>query len=65
MGTVLVTVLIHYPAQYLASAVVIEVGIDIRQVHTVRVQETLKQQVVLQRVDLGDSQAICHYGTRR
>ena len=65
VGTVLVTVLIHYPAQHLASAVVIEVGIDIRQVHTVWVQETLKQQVVLQRVDLGDSQAICHYGTCR
>ena len=65
VGTVLMTVLIHYPAQDLASSIIIKVGIDIRQVDTVRVQETLKQEVVLQRVNLGNAQAIGHHGTSR
>ena len=55
MSTVLVPVLIFYPLQHLTSTIVIEVGIDIRQRDTVRIQETFKQQVVLQRVDLRDS----------
>ena len=58
---VLVSVLIHYPLQHLSATVVIEVGIDIRQRDTVGVKETLKQQVVLQRVDLGDTQAIGYH----
>ena len=41
--------------------VIIEVGVDIRKVHTVRVKETLKQQVVFQRVDPGYAQAISHH----
>ena len=55
MGTVLVTVLIFHPFQHLAAPVVVEVGIDIRERDTVGVEETLKQQVVLQRVDLRDT----------
>ena len=65
MGTVLVTILIHHPSQHLTSTIIIEVGINIRKVHTVRVQETLKQQVILQRVNLGNSQTVRHYGTCR
>ena len=63
MGTVLVSVLIHYPLQHLASSIVLEVGIDIRQRDTVGVQETLEQQVVFQRIQLGDSQAISYHTT--
>ena len=65
MGTVLMTVLIHYPSQHLASAVIIKVGINIRKVHTVWVQETLKQEVVLQWVNLGNAQAVSHHRTCR
>ena len=65
MGTVLMTIFIHHPSQHLTSTIIIEVGINIRKVHTVRVQETLKQQVILQRVYLGNTQTVRHYGTCR
>ena len=55
MGTVLVTILVLHPFQDTATSVVIEVRINIRQRDTVRIQETLKQQVVLQRVNLGNA----------
>ena len=61
VGTVLVAILIHHPSKHLTSSVIIEVGVDIRKVHTVRVKETLKQQVVFQRVDPGYAQAISHH----
>ena len=65
MRTVLVSVFIHHPFQHLATAVVVEVGINIGQRDTVRIQETLEQQVVFQRVNLRDTQAICHHRTSR
>ena len=52
------SVLILHPFQHLATSIIIKVGIDIRQRDTVRVQETLKQQVVLQGVYLRDTQTI-------
>ena len=61
MRTVLMTVLILHPFQHLAAAVIVEVGIDIRQRDTVGIQETLKQQIVFQRVDLRDAQAVCNH----
>ena len=64
MCTVLMPVLVHHPAQHLAATVIIEVGIDIRQGDTVRVKETLEQQVVLQGVKLRDAQAIGHHAAR-
>ena len=53
----------HVP-DHAVTAFVVEVDIDIRQRHTLRVEETLKQQVVLDGVDVGDAQAIGHSGTR-
>ena len=55
MCTVLVTIFVHHPLQHLTATIVIEVGINIGQRDTVWIQETLKQQVVLQRVYLGDT----------
>ena len=63
MRTVLMTILIHYPPQHLSSTIIIEVGINIRKVDTVRIQETFKQQIVLQWVYLCDTQAVSHYRT--
>ena len=63
MRAVFMTIFVHYPLQHPTSTIIVEVGIDIREVHTVRVQETLKQQVVFQRVYLGDTQAISHNRT--
>ena len=63
MCAVVPSILIHHPSQHFSTSVVIEVGINIRQIDTVRVEETLKQQVIFQWVDLRYSQAISHYGT--
>ena len=61
MRTVLVAVLVLHPLQHSSSAIVIEVGIYIRQRDAVGVQETLEQQVILQGVYLGDSQTVGHH----
>ena len=47
MGTVLMSIFILHPFQYPTTSVIVEVGIDIRQRYSVRVQETLEQQVIL------------------
>ena len=65
VGAVLVTVLVLDPLQHTAAAVVVEVGIDIGQRDTVGVQETLEQQVVLQRIDLRDAQTVGHHASSR
>ena len=46
MRAIVLAILVHYPLQDLSATVIIEVGIDIREVDTVRVEETLKKQVV-------------------
>ena len=61
----LLSVFLGHPAEHLAAAVVIEVHIDIGKGDTVRVQETLEQQVVLDGVYLRDSQAVGHRRTGR
>ena len=65
MGTVFVSVLVHHPLEHLSTSVVIEVRVDIRQRDTVGIEESLKQQIVLHGVELGDAQAIGHYRTGR
>ena len=56
-------VLIHHPAEHLAATIIIEVGINIREVHTVGIEETLEQQVILQWVNLRDAQTVGHHRT--
>ena len=63
MGTVLMPVLVLHPFQHSPAAVIVEVGIDIRQGDTVGIQETLEQQIVLQRVYLRDAQTIGNHRT--
>ena len=58
-------IFIHNPTKYLSTTIIIEVGINIRKVHTVRIKETLEQQVVFQWVDLSNTQAISHNRTCR
>ena len=48
----LVTVLLRYPPQYIRSPVIIKVHINIRHRDTVRIEETLKQEVVANRVNI-------------
>ena len=65
MGAVVLAILVHHPSQDPSAAVVVEVGIDIRQVDAVGVEESLKQEVVFQRVYLGDAQTVGHHGSCR
>ena len=47
---------------HLTPAGIAEVHIDIRHGHTLRVQETLKVQLILHGIDVGDMQAVGHHG---
>lgn len=59
------SILLRYPVQHATTSVIIEVHINIRQRDTVRIQETLEQQVVLNRVNLRNTQAVSYRRTRR
>ena len=61
MCTVFNAVFLHHPLQYLATAFVVEVGVDIRQRDAVGVKETFEEEVILQRVNLGDAQTVGHH----
>ena len=61
MSAVLYTIFVHHPLEHSSTAFVVEVGVDIGQRYTVGVEETLKQQVILQRVDACDAEAVCHH----
>ena len=50
---------------FVGRAEVLEIHVYIRHADTVRIQETLEQQGVLDRVQIGDSQAVSHDGTGR
>ena len=63
MSYFFLTIFIRYPTKYLSTPVIIKVHIDIGQGDTVRIQETLKQQIVLDRVDFRNSQTIGHRRT--
>ena len=47
------------------AAAVLEVDVDIRHRHPVRVEEALERQAVLERVDRGDAERVRHDGSRR
>ena len=64
LGDALLAVFLHAVAQHVGAAVLIEVDVDIGQRDTLGVEETLEQQVVFQRVDIGDLQAVGDHRTR-
>ena len=51
--------------KHFAAAAILEVRIDIRQGYTVGVEETLKKEVVLERIQIGNLQTVSHYRTCR
>ena len=44
---------------HLLPSLVAEIHVDIGHGHTLRVQETLKQQIKCQRINIGDLQTVC------
>ena len=65
MRHVRLAVFATHVVQHFAASAIFEVGIDIRQRDTVGVQESLEQQVVFERVEVGNLQAIRHHRTCR
>ena len=65
VGDLLLAVLLRHPVEHATAAVVVEIDVDIGQRDTVGIQETLEQQVVGDRVDLRDPQAVGHGRTGR
>ena len=59
LGHLVGAVLVDDVIDDLAPTLVVEVDVDVGQAHAVRVEEPLKQQVVLDRVDVGDPHAVC------
>ena len=56
-------VLLCHPVQHFAATCIIKVGINIGEGYTVGIEESLEQQVVLQWVEVGDSQTVGYYRT--
>ena len=65
MRHLLLSVFLRHPIQHPASPVIIEIDVNIRQRDTVGIQETFKQQVILNRVNLSDTQAVSYRRTCR
>ena len=51
-------ILLRHPREYLSTAVVVKIHVDIGQRDAVGIEETFKQEVILYRVHLCDAQAI-------
>ena len=65
MSHLLLAILLCHPIQHSASTFVIEVDIDIGKRDTVGIQKSLKEQVVFNRVNLGNSKTVGHSRTCR
>jgi len=50
--------------EYLAATRFAEIDINIRRRNSIRIQETLENQSVLQRIDVGNAKNICNERTR-
>ena len=57
----LLAIFLDDPVEDFVAAFIVEVNVDIRKGDTVGVEETLKQQVVLQGIHIGDFQAVSHH----
>ena len=64
LGHLIGAIFVDHVVDDLATTFVVKVDVDVRQAHAVGVQEPLKKKVVLDRVDIGDSDAIGHGRTR-
>ena len=60
LGHLVRTVLVDHVVDDLSPAFVVEVNVDVGQTDTVRIQEPLEEQVVLDGVHIGDGHAIRH-----
>ena len=66
MSDLFLTIFIRHPTKHITSPVIIKVNINIGQRNTVGIQKTLEQQIIFNRVNLRNLQAIsyCRTGSR-
>ena len=64
MGHVAGAVLIHHVLNHLVPALVAEVDVKVRHAHPLGVEEALEQQVIADRVHVGDAQAVGGHAAR-
>ena len=60
LGDLALAVLLLDVVDHLAAPVLAEIDIEVRHRHAIRIEEALEQQVVAQRVEVGDGQRIGH-----
>ena len=65
VGNVVGAVAVLHILDHAVAAFVIEIHVDIRHRDTLRVEETLEEEVVADRVEVGDAEAVGYAGTGR
>ena len=60
MRDVVGSIFFRYVLKYLVAALIVEVDVDIGHVHALRIKEALEKEVVPDRVQLGDVEAVCY-----
>ena len=60
MCHVVLAVFLCHPVQHAAAAIIVEVHVNIGQRDTVGVEETLKQEVIFNGIDLRDAETVGH-----
>ena len=61
LGYLVRAILVDHVVDDLAPSLIVKIDVDIGQAHTVRIQESLEQQIVLNRIHVGDAHTI-RYG---
>src|SRR6185437_1460345 len=63
LGHIFTAIFLRDVLYHLAAAVHAEINVNIRHGHTLRIQEALKQKLVLERVNIGDAHGVGHKRT--
>ena len=64
LGDIVTTIFPGDVFDHLAAAVHAEINVDVGQGYALRIQEALKQQLVLERVKIGDAESVGHQRAR-
>ncbi|MPM58374.1 hypothetical protein SDC9_105205 [bioreactor metagenome] len=64
LGHAVLAVFVPHVVDHFAAAVFAEVDVEVRRTHPFRVEEAFEQQIVLDRVDVGDQSQVGHQAAR-
>ena len=63
MSNLITAILFNHVVNDFLTAIIVKIDINIRHGHSFRIQKSLKQQIVLKRVNIRNTCAIGHHGT--